>query len=234
VVLQVFGKKMCEFQPLIVGIGGTTRADSSSERMLRTALEAQRAEGAEVVTFSGARFSLPMYQPEQAPRTPVTEELIAAIRRAYGGIVCPPGYRGSVSGLIKNALDYPEDLRNAAQPSLEGRAVRLLACAAGWQATGTTLMAMRSIVHALRGWPTPLGVAVNSLSSLFAPNGTLIDAAINVQLKLMVRQVLGFCNVQARYRAAYQRETSQRASEDNKAELKTPKQACKHEFKAEA
>jgi FMN reductase len=33
---------------------------------------------------------------------------------------------------------------------------------AGWQTAGTTLSALRSIVHALRGWPTPLGVALNT------------------------------------------------------------------------
>ena len=39
---------------------------------------------------------------------------------------------------------------------------RLHACASGWQAATTTLVAFRSIVHALRGWPTPLGVCINT------------------------------------------------------------------------
>ena len=30
-----------------------------------------------------------------------------------------------------------------------------------------TLSALRDIVHALRGWPTPLGAAINSAESVF-------------------------------------------------------------------
>ena len=31
----------------------------------------------------------------------------------------------------------------------------------------TTMQSLRSVVHALRGWPTPLGVAVNSTEATF-------------------------------------------------------------------
>ena len=68
----------------------------------------------------------------------------------------------STDEAIKNALDYAEDTAKDARPYLDGRAVGCIACAYGWQATDSTLIAMRSIVHALRGWPTPLGVAANT------------------------------------------------------------------------
>jgi multimeric flavodoxin WrbA len=34
------------------------------------------------------------------------------LRRAHGIIVASPGYHGSMSGLVKNALDYAEDMRD--------------------------------------------------------------------------------------------------------------------------
>ena len=71
-------------------------------------------------------------------------------------IVASPAYHGGVSGLVKNALDYVEDLRDAKRPYLDGRAVGCIACAGGWQAAVATLTGLRSISHALRGWPTPL------------------------------------------------------------------------------
>jgi FMN reductase len=60
----------------------------------------------------------------------------------------------------------------------------------GWQATTTTLMTMRSTVHALRGWPTPLGVTINS-----APTGAVdpVEAALP-QLAILVDQVIGFAS----------------------------------------
>ena len=41
--------------------------------------------------------------------------------------------------------------------SILGLPVGSIACGAGWQAAGQTLSALRAIVHALRGWPTPIG-----------------------------------------------------------------------------
>src|SRR3546814_16726321 len=64
----------------------------------------------------------------------------------------------------------------------EGRAVGLIAVAAGWQATGTTLATLRSITHALRGWPPPMAVAVNSMMPIFDENKRLTDKGVSAQL----------------------------------------------------
>jgi FMN reductase len=158
--------------------------------------EAEKA-GARVEFLTGDDIDLPMYAPERPDRSPKAIALIAALRRAQGVVIASPGYHGSVSGLIKNALDYIEDMRGDPLPYLEGRAVGLIACAAGWQATGTTLMALRSIVHALRGWPTPLGVAINSIGKPFTDAGLASEPATAMQLKLLADQVVEFARLRA-------------------------------------
>lgn len=183
---------MTRFKPVIIGLGGTTRAGSSTERALGFALAAAEAAGAEVELIAGPDLILPMYSPETPERTPEARRIVAALRRAHGVIIASPGYHGSLSGLIKNALDYVEDMRGDAVPYLDGRAVGLIACASGWQATGTTLVALRSIIHALRGWPTPLGVGVNTVGGLLDPAGTIADPAIAAQLTLLGQQVVDF------------------------------------------
>ena len=77
----------------------------------------------------------------------------------------------------------------------DGRAVGCIACAYGWQATGSTLAALRSIVHALRGWPTPIGVAVNSSLKVFDEAGECLDSGLATQLELMARQVVEFARM---------------------------------------
>jgi len=109
------------------------------------------------------------------------------VARCQGLVIASPGYHGIVSGLVKNALDYVEDLRDSPQPYLENRAVGCIACAAGWQATGSTLVSLRSVVHALRGWPTPLGGAVNT-----AQPDSGLDAGARTQLQTIGRQVVRF------------------------------------------
>lgn len=148
---------------LIVGIGGTARPGSSTEKALQVALTAAEAAGAETLLF-GARVlaTLPLYDPRTNARSAEAGALIEAVRAADGVIIASPGYHGAVAGLVKNALDYLEDLGDDELPYLTGRAVGCVATAAGWQAAVTTLMGMRTLAHALRGWPTPLGAAVNT------------------------------------------------------------------------
>jgi FMN reductase len=184
------------FRPLIVGIGGTTRPGSSSEKALRYALKLAEARGADVELFDGAGINLPMYAPESPARAEGAQRLIASLRRAHGVILSTPCYHGSVSGLVKNALDYTEDMCKDADPYLDGRAVGLIVCGHGWQSTGVVLSAFRSIVHALRGWPTPMGVAINTLMDRFDETGGIAEQSER-QLAIMVGQVIEFARLRA-------------------------------------
>ncbi|ACP21648.1 NADPH-dependent FMN reductase family protein (plasmid) [Sinorhizobium fredii NGR234] len=175
--------------PLIVGLGGTTRDGSSTELALRYALNEAEQAGARTMLFNGQALMMPMYAPEVPHRTAEAQAFIAALRAADGIIIASPAYHGSISGLVKNALDYTEDMRNDAAAYLDGRAVGCITCAYGPQAAGTTLVALRSIVHALRGWPTPLGVGINSATCRFSPEGEPSETAIADQLKIMATQV---------------------------------------------
>jgi FMN reductase len=187
--------------PFIVGLGGTVRPNSSSERVLRHTLAACAREGARTQLFDGPALDMPMYNHGSA-RTAGAEALVTALREADGVVIASPGYHGSVSGLIKNALDYTEDMVGDARVYFEGRAVGLIAVAAGWQATGSTLATLRAITHALRGWPTPMAVAVNSVQPVFGADGAIVDAGLIAQLDTLARQVVGFARMQAQDRPA--------------------------------
>ena len=190
---------MSSRQPLIVGIGGTTRPGSTSERALRVALHAVEGGGGRTRLLGGEFLArLPIFNPASAGQTPEQLELVEAVRAADGIIVASPGYHGSISGVIKNALDTLEVLRDDARPYLTDRAVGCVITADGWQAAGTTLTTLRSIIHALRGWPTPFGAALNATSGLFDAEGACIEAKDAWQLATVGEQVLDFANMKAR------------------------------------
>jgi FMN reductase len=183
-------------KPLIVGIGGTTRAGSSSEKLVRCVLREIETQGGETKMFGGeALAELPHFTPENSQRSAEQQQFIESIRQADGLVIGSPAYHGGVSGLVKNAIDLLEDLREDTNSYFSGRAVGLVVTAAGWQACGVTLQALRGIVHALRGWPTPLGIAVNSLDQKpFDPDGRLIDPNIKAAIKLQAEQVMVFAS----------------------------------------
>ena len=184
------------FRPLIVGVGGTTRAASSAEKALRHALSLAENLGAEVQLFDGASVHLPMYSPDEGERSPEALKLISTLRRANGILLSTPCYHGSISGLLKNALDYVEDMARDEQPYFDGRAVGLIVCGYGWQSTAMTLSALRSIIHALRGWPTPMGVAINTMTKPFDDAGSVTEETAARQIGIMVSQVVEFARVQ--------------------------------------
>jgi FMN reductase len=180
---------------LIVGLGGTTRADSSTEKALKASLGAAESAGAETVLLGAADLDLPMYAPERPDRTARAARLIAALRSCDGVIVASPGYHGTLSGLVKNALDYIEDMRDDDPPYLDGRAVGTIACAYGWPATIHTLAALRSVAHALRGWPTPMGAGINTATAVFGEDGSVSDDKSKFQLDLVGQQVVEFAQM---------------------------------------
>ncbi|HEY3799578.1 MAG TPA: NADPH-dependent FMN reductase [Caulobacteraceae bacterium] len=179
--------------PLIVGIGGTVRTPSSSERVLTAALAAAEAAGARTRLIGGEMLArLPIYNPADPGEPPERLALVEAVRNADGVIVATPGYHGSISGLIKNALDSLEPLRDDRRPYLDGRAVGCIVVADGWQACGSALAALRAIVHALRGWPTPLGATINSATLPFDETGALKDPRDIGQVQMVAQQVVAF------------------------------------------
>jgi FMN reductase len=96
--------------PLVVGIGGTIGGVSSTERALRIALDAVEKQGYRTQMFGGADMArLPLYDPKATTRTPDELAFVAAVREASAVIIASPGYHGSISGVVKNALDLLEE-----------------------------------------------------------------------------------------------------------------------------
>ena len=186
---------MTSQQPFIVGIGGTTRVGSTTELALGAALAHARALGCEVQGFSAGAMPTESYDPGRPERSDEAIALVAAVRRADGVIIATPSYHGGISGLVKNAIDFVEDTREDELPYLEGRAVGLIVCADGAQAMGTTLISLRAVVHALRGWPTPYGATLLASSRPFGRDGSPSDPAAIQACETVAREVVGFARM---------------------------------------
>jgi FMN reductase len=185
----------------ILGLGGSTRRSSSTERALQVSLAAARAAGAETLMLGSTDLAMPLYEPD-GDRVPKAIRLLEEVRRADGLVIASPGYHGALSGMVKNALDYLEDMRDDDPPYLEGKAVGTIATASGWQATMSTIMSLRSVVHALRGWPTPMGATINMAGRVFDEGGELVDPSARFQLELVGQQVVEFARMRAAGAAA--------------------------------
>jgi len=176
----------------IVGLGGALRRGSSTEKALECALAMARELGAETQILTGSDIALPPFTPDADTRTSEAIRLVDELRSADGIILASPAYHGGISGLIKNALDYTEDLRTDERTYLSGRGVGCVVTAGGPQASVTTLSAFRAVIHSLRGWPTPLGVTICASGPVFDNKNYCTDETIRTSLETMVNEVVWF------------------------------------------
>lgn len=182
-------------QPLIVGLGGTTRAGSTSEKALAAALQAAAEAGCATQLFGAGALPVEPYDPARPDRSPQAADMVEALRRADGVIIATPAYHGGISGLVKNAIDFTEDLRTDARVYLDGRAVGCIVCAEGAQAMGSTLASLRAVVHSLRGWPTPYSATLNSRDKPMGAEGQAADPSALEACATVGRQVAEFAHM---------------------------------------
>lgn len=184
-------------RPLIVGLGGSIRPASVSERALGIALEHLARRGCRTHLIGHAEIPLELFDPAEPDRSERAASLVARIREADGLIIGTPSYHCGVSGIVKNAIDFIEDLRTDERPYLDGRAVGIIVCADGMQAIGPTIGSLRDIVHSLRGWPTPYAGAILNNGRPFGGDGQEADPAALRACQLVADEVFEFTRMKA-------------------------------------
>ncbi|MBN3933094.1 NAD(P)H-dependent oxidoreductase [Streptomyces verrucosisporus] len=173
--------------PHIVLVGGSLHRGSTCDRVAQWCALRCAEQGATVRVFAGADIDFPAYRPGLAPTHPEVGNFLSELRCADGIVLVSPTYHGTVSGLLKNALDYVNDLDEPV-PYLEGRAIGCVAVGAAAEGAASTLATLRTIGHAVRGWPTPVGVAVSQPPAPPSADGTAPPE--EARLMRMLSQVL--------------------------------------------
>ena len=182
----------------VVGIGGAIRERSTSDTALGWMARELEDRGAHVTVFKGRDIDFPLYDPTGASEP--DGRLVAyleAVRTCDALILSTPVYHGGPSGLIKNAIDHLQPLMTDERPYLSGRAVCCIAAGGGLPGAVASLSSLRDVVHALRGWPTPMQVPINSSDGPFDADGRCIDAKLERSLNAALEDLTGFAAAMA-------------------------------------
>jgi FMN reductase len=180
----------------VVGIGGSFAEHSNSLAAVRAALEGARATGAEVELLDVRELALPMY--DSRIETPAAaRRLVDSCAQANAFVWSSPLYQGTVSGALKNALDWLELLAKRDPPYLTGKVVGLTSTAAGGHAL-QAINTMEFVARALRAWTVPFVVPINRAHQVFEKDGSVKDAKIGEQLAFLGREVVVAAQLLAR------------------------------------
>lgn len=163
----------------ILGVSGSLRPESYSRRALELALDSARDHGAEARLLDLGQVDLPMFRPDARPSEPI-RTVAAAVSWADAFLLASPDYHGSMSGAIKNFLDY----------HWEEFAGKLFGHLCASHETGLTAMdQMRTAVRQCYGWSLPYGVSINGEED-FDRSGAVTNPRIASRLRMVARDLV--------------------------------------------
>jgi FMN reductase len=183
--------------PTIVGLGGSLAELSRSRAALALALEGAVDAGAQTELLDLRRLDLPMYDPDRDEPPQAAAELIEACYRADGMLWSSPLYQGTISGALKNAIDWLHDLGRRDPPYLHDKVIGLISTAGGTQGL-QAINTMEFSVRALRAWAVPYVVPVGPAHRAFDRDGRVRDESAAAQLRTLGGEVV---RVAARFAA---------------------------------
>lgn len=178
--------------PRLVILAGSLSPTSRCDRLAAWCARRATARDATASYFRGEDLEFGFYRHGRVARGDVrVRRYLQALAAADGVILISPAYHGTISGLLKNALDYLDELACAPEPYLDNRPVGCVAVAGGDQGGQATLATLRTIAHSLRAWPTPLGLALSGDRAATDSEGRPASRRTAAELEVMLGQVLG-------------------------------------------
>ncbi len=156
----------------VVGIGGSLRPNAHSYQALQLASQRVAALDASVEILDLRSLTLPFCDGSQTyPDYPDVETLRQAVQAADALILATPEYHGSVSGVLKNALDL------MSFDHLSGKVVGLISVLGG-QVNSNALNDLRVIMRWVHAWVIPEQIAIGQAWKAFDEDGKLLDAGL--------------------------------------------------------
>ncbi|MBW7454474.1 NADPH-dependent FMN reductase [Paenibacillus sepulcri] len=159
----------------IVIIAGSTRAGASSTKAARYAAGLMQEQGHEVNMVDLHQHRLPIYCSDDAVQVPEVISLRQAVLEANAIVLSTPEYHGSISGALKNALDF------LSAEQFDSKLVLSISSAGG--AVGVnSLQHLQTIVRNVHGINCPEWISVGGAQREFGPDGA--PASEGVQLRI--------------------------------------------------
>jgi azobenzene reductase len=167
----------------VLGVAGSLRQNSRSTRALKSLLDiATNKYGAQTQILDLRETRLPLYNPTVGTGEPVDDNIQTAFRVvkwADALVLASPDYHGSMSGTVKNFLDYFWE-------EFAGKTFGYLCTS---HEKGLTVMdQMRTAIRQCYGWSMPYGISVNGEQD-FNAKGEIINVTLSRRLTMLARDL---------------------------------------------
>jgi chromate reductase, NAD(P)H dehydrogenase (quinone) len=167
--------------PKILAFAGSTRNGSYNKKLIKVAVRGAQAAGAEVTLIDLRELALPIYDGdlEDAQGLPPGARRLKDLMLAHDGLLIScPEYNSSISGVLKNAIDWASRPAAGEKPleCFDGKVASLMSASPGALGGLRGLVTVRSILSNIKVIVLPDQVAVGKADQAFHEDGTMIDA----------------------------------------------------------
>ena len=181
--------------PRLLAFAGSVRRDSFNARLARFAAREAEAAGAEALLLDLAEFDLPLYDGdlEAGEGLPAGAARLKELFLAHDGfLIASPEYNGSISPLLKNAIDWVSR-PVAGQPPLvwyAGKVAGLMAASPGALGGLRGLVHVRQILSGIGVIVAPAQHAVARAGDAFDGDGGLAAEPHGAAVRRVVRETV--------------------------------------------
>lgn len=177
-------------QTNVLAISGSLREDSYNSKLVIEASRMASDLGANVVIFNLKTNPIPFYDGDLETKEGMPENAVKLRQLMLSSdliIIASPSYNGSMSGVLKNALDWvsrTQDKSNDRNP-FAGKTFLLMNASPGSNGA-KGLVHLKDVLQALKGNVLEEQFALPQAYDKFDANGRLKDSQLEKQLKAIL------------------------------------------------
>lgn len=166
--------------PTILAFAGSTREESYNKRLVRIAAGAAQEAGANVTLVDLRDFSMPLFDQDLEAREgiPGPARRLKDLMIAHDGLlIAAPEYNSSISGVLKNAIDWASRAGPGEPPlaAYSGKVASIMSASPGALGGLRGLVHVRAVLGNLGVIVLPGQVALPQAAEAFNTDGSLKD-----------------------------------------------------------
>jgi NAD(P)H-dependent FMN reductase len=164
--------------PRILAFAGALRTQSWNKKLIRIGANVARDAGAEVDLIDLRDYPMPFYDGdiEASDGLPPQARELKALMLAHDALLLScPEYNSSISGVLKNTIDWVSRPRPNEPSAFKGKIAGLLAASPGNLGGVRGLLTVRQVLTTLGVLVVPTQFALSQAANAFADDGTLRD-----------------------------------------------------------
>lgn len=175
-------------QPKILAFAGSTRTDSFNKKLVKIAAAGASEAGADVTVIDLRDFPMPLYDEDLEKKEGLpssTLKLKELMSSHHGFLISSPEYNSSISGVLKNTIDWASRQGNDESPMscFKDKVAGIMSASPGGLGGLRGLVHVRAILENIGVMVIPNQVAISKANEAINLDGSMKNEKQEQQVK---------------------------------------------------